>query len=262
MAVAPEAGIAFWLETINHSACEMAALIGYRMVVLDMEHGVFDPASADRLVAYCRTLGLSVAVRVATAERVAIQQALDAGADSVILPQITDLAHAREVCSLAKFPPLGTRGIGYSRTMDYGGASDRFPGEENSRRLCYAMIETPGALRDAARIAALDCVDGLFLGPGDLSLTRGRGVNRWRVADREDMAKVAKAARSAGKRWALPATSPEILRLALGMRPDYVVVADDLSALYSGLKASYEPLQRLGEAPRGGSRKRRARLPG
>src|SRR5687767_2379405 len=85
--------LVFWLETTSQAACEIAALIGYDGVIFDMEHGVIGPEAADRLVAYCRALRLRVLVRVSTAERVEIQQALDSGADAVILPQIRDLEH-------------------------------------------------------------------------------------------------------------------------------------------------------------------------
>lgn len=237
--------LAFWLETASHHACEIAALAGFRTVVLDMEHGAIDERAAELLVPYCERLGLDVAVRVAAAERVAVQHALDAGAHAVVLPQIRDLAQAREAAALAKFPPLGTRGIGYSRTMGYSGAPDDYPAQENARRLCYVMIETPGALADASAIAALECVDGLFLGPGDLSLTSGRGINRWRERDRADLATVAKAARSAGKLWALPAVNEDVFRLARSLEPAFIAVADDLGALHAGFEASVRTFEAL-----------------
>ena len=88
--------LAFWLETPSMAACEIAALLGYRIVVLDMEHGVIGSEACDAIVAHCRAVGLAVYVRVAAAERLLIQQALDFGADGVMLPQIADLAHAPE----------------------------------------------------------------------------------------------------------------------------------------------------------------------
>jgi 2-dehydro-3-deoxyglucarate aldolase/4-hydroxy-2-oxoheptanedioate aldolase len=177
---------AFWLETAGFAACEIGALVGYDIVVLDMEHGVIAPDAADVLIAHAGRLGLRVYSRVAAPERVPIQQALDSGADGVILPQIAGAAHARPVAAFAKYPPLGSRGIGFSRAMDYGGVGAGFTGAENARTRCYAMIETPEALESCAEIAALEAVDGLFVGPGDLSLTRGRGLYQGADAD-EDM---------------------------------------------------------------------------
>jgi len=110
----------FWLEQPNLAALEIAALLGYRLVIIDMEHGVVTAESCNALVAQARTLGLTVLVRVAAAERVLVQQALDYGADAVMLPMIRDAAHAADAAAYAKYPPLGTRGVGTGRAFGYG----------------------------------------------------------------------------------------------------------------------------------------------
>ena len=213
-------GIAFWLETTSQAACEIAALVGYRIAVLDMEHGVVSMEAADRLIPFCRRLGLTVYSRVAAAERVPIQHALDSGADGVILPQVRDAEHAREVTAFAKYPPLGSRGMGYSRTMDYGATPPAFVKAENRRTRCYAMIETAGALADVDAIAALDTVDGLFIGPSDLSLARGRGTFRATAGDAADVRRVAAAAAAARKPWAMPAPGRKLLKFAASIAPN------------------------------------------
>ena len=85
--------IAFWLMSPNDDACDIAALLGYGTVIIDMEHGAFDMASASRSITVSKALALRVYTRVDSAERVSIQHALDFGSDGVILPQIADLAH-------------------------------------------------------------------------------------------------------------------------------------------------------------------------
>lgn len=227
--------LAFWLETANQAACEIAALVGYRIVILDMEHGVIGQEAADRIILFCRSIGLRVYSRVAAAERVPIQHALDSGADAVILPQIRDAAHAREATAFAKYPPLGNRGVGYSRTMKYEGVAPEFFAEENRRVLCHPMIETAGALDDAASIAALPTVDGLFIGPSDLSMARGRGLYQGTEADFADARRVAEAARAAGKIWGMPAPGERSFAFAIEHGAGYVTVSDDLTALRLGL---------------------------
>ena len=230
----PKPALAFWLEYPSLPACEIAALCGYDAVIFDHEHGVMPQPEADRLTLACKRLGLTVYSRVAAAERVAIQQALDAGVDGVILPQIADLAHARAATPLAKYPPLGSRGVGYSRTMNYGAVAPDFYQQENRRTLCLPMIETPGALADAAAIAALDTVDGLFVGPSDLSMTRGRGAFRATEKDLADLARIADAAGASGKIWALPAPGAKVFDFARRRGAALVTVADDLTALRGG----------------------------
>jgi 4-hydroxy-2-oxoheptanedioate aldolase len=235
--------LAFWLERSNVAACEIAKLVGYRIVVIDMEHGAIGEEACDVIVAHCRAIGLTSYVRVASAERLRIQQALDFGADGVMLPQLTDLAHAREACGYAKYPPLGSRGIGYSRTMSYGAydnVDDEFFAAENRRTVCHAMIETPGALADVEAIAALDTVDGLFIGPSDLSMTRGRGSFKFSDGDAADFRAVAAACRVHCKALGLPAPSPKAFALAAAEGASYVTVSDDITALRLGFAQGLE----------------------
>jgi 2-dehydro-3-deoxyglucarate aldolase/4-hydroxy-2-oxoheptanedioate aldolase len=226
--------IGFWLEYPSLPACEIAALVGYDAVLFDLEHGVFTPELADQHAFACKRLGLTTFSRVASATRVDIQYALDSGVDGVILPQIADLAHARQASALAKYPPLGQRGVGFSRTMDYDAIDPDFFAAENRRCLCYAMIETPGALADVEAIAALDTVDGVFIGPSDLSMTRGRGSFRATAADFADFTVVAQAAAGCRKTWAMPAPSATAFDFARRHGAALVAVCDDLTALRLG----------------------------
>lgn len=229
--------IGFWLESDNQKACEIARLSGFELVLFDMEHGTLDLPALDRLLPFCQSIGLLAYVRIAEATRLDIQQALDIGADAIVLPQLRDLAHAREVSEYAKFAPCGTRGVGYSRTQRYKGADDDFFRMENEHRHCYAMIETAEALADAPAIAALPGVDGLFMGPADLSMARGRGAFSATDADLADLRHIASAAIRAGKRWALPAANPRLREAALALSPSFVTLGDDLSALAMGFGA-------------------------
>jgi 2-dehydro-3-deoxyglucarate aldolase/4-hydroxy-2-oxoheptanedioate aldolase len=226
--------VAFWLETPSLPACEIARLLGYDGVILDFEHGVLPIDAADRLTQACNTLGLVVLARVASPDRVAIQHALDAGADGVILPQIAGLDHAREATAFAKYPPLGSRGVGYSRAMGYGDTPEGFFEAENKRTICWPMIETPGALTDVEAILALDTVDGVFIGPSDLSMTRGRGHYKGSDADFGDMERIAAAAGRAGKGWAMPAPGAKAYDFAVRHGACFVTVSDDLTALRLG----------------------------
>jgi 2-keto-3-deoxy-L-rhamnonate aldolase RhmA len=229
---------AFWLMAESQVACEIAAHAGYDIVLIDLEHGAFDVKDLDRLAPFCKGLGLTVYARVSAAERVPIQRALDFGADGVILPQIQNAAHAREATAYAKYPPLGTRGMGYSRIQDYGGVGDEFAAAENGRTLCLPMIETPTALAEVEAIVALDTVDGLFVGPSDLALTSGRGQNQWRDSDFADIRTAAKAAKRADKWYATTGgENPAARAVGEEVGADFLSAGDDLSALVLGFEA-------------------------
>ena len=228
----------FWLERSNLPALEIAALLGYRVAVLDMENGAIAQDACDALVAHGRALGLIVIVRVAAPERILVQQALDYGCDGVMLPMVRDAAHAAEVSAFSKYSPLGTRGVGSGRAFAYGAyhaVNEDLQSKANARTRCHIMIETAGALEEVDAIAVLPTVDGLFVGPSDLSLARGRGAFRFTSGDEEDFRRVARACRNHGKMLGLPAPNPRALALAQAEGASYVTLSDDLTALRIGL---------------------------
>jgi 2-keto-3-deoxy-L-rhamnonate aldolase RhmA len=239
--MAPER--AFWVMTANEDACQIAALLGYGTALIDMEHGTFDVASAARMTTLCKALRLRVLTRVESADRVPVQHALDSGSDGVVLPQIADLEHARRAAGYAKFPPLGTRGFGGGRTVQYVAAPEHFVEAENRRVKCWAMIETVRALEEVEAIAALDTVDGLFIGPNDLSLARGRGEYRADGRDHDDILAIARAAGSFGKPWAMPIATAADRRFAAQQGIDFIAITDDLTALHDGLELALRRME-------------------
>lgn len=233
----PQPLIAFWLETDSHKICEIGRLAGYHAVIFDMEHGSIEEMALDRLIPFCNALGLFTLVRVREVNQARLQIALDSGARAVILPQIRSIEHARAAAAASKFPPRGTRGMGYSRIHGYGSTDNAWVADQDVRTLCYIMIETQGAFDACEAIAGIECVDGLFIGPADLSLSRQRGVFSCTKADISDMDRIATAARSAGKLWGVAAGHRGYRAEASSRRPDLLAVADDLTALKTGFES-------------------------
>ncbi|MGB4949866.1 MAG: aldolase/citrate lyase family protein [Rhizobiaceae bacterium] len=199
----------FWLTTPNWQMAEMLAIAGFRRVILDVEHGPFGHETLHTFIPFLKGLGMEVFCKVLAPERSPIQTVLDFGADGVMIPHLQDFEHARLVTSYTKFPPTGDRSLAGGRAMGYKFQSDEWFGDTDRRTRCFAMIETAGALADAARIAALPTVDGLFPGPTDLSLRRGRGMYKRTAEDWSDIETIAAAAHASGKALVLPAWSPE-----------------------------------------------------
>lgn len=227
--------IAFWLESDSQHACEIAARAGFEAVIFDMEHGIITDKDADRLIPLCRQLGLQTYCRITEPERAPVQHALDSGANGIILPQIRDAEHARIASGFAKFPPTGTRGVGYSRIMGYAATARNWPAKQNRSTVCYVQIETLGSLAQADEIALLTTVDGLFLGPSDLSMARGRGLNRWTEADLDDLKRVTRAATKAGKLFAtVGAERDESRRAGIAAGAAMLTAGDNFTAMGLG----------------------------
>lgn len=225
---------AAWLSEPSAAAVDMVSLAGYDAVVLDVEHGLFDLAALDWLIPYIRAKGLEVIVKVLGPERGPIQQALDFGANAVAIPHIEDADHARRVCGYAKFPPLGDRSFAGGRTTNYKGFTDEWVTEQDATYKCYAMIEDATAFDHVDEILGLDVVDGIFIGPSDLSLRRDRGAYSVSDSDLDDIRHLARAACAAGKPWILPAWSVAEQQVAIEEGAATVVLAMQYAAMFAG----------------------------
>ena len=233
-------GLGLWLSSPNLMLLEVAAAQGVDSVVLDIEHGTFDLAALDTLLLLANALGLPVLAKSAAPERAAIQQPLDFGAAGVVIPHIGGAEHAAAVTAYAKFPPGGSRSFAGGRTVRYGVPADDFFANEDARTLCLPMIETAEALADVEAIARLETVDGLFVGPSDLSLRRGRGRYRRTAADRDDLVRIAAAAAAAAKPWIMPAWTAEEQQWARELGAHLQIIVEEQALLADGLKAALE----------------------
>ena len=235
--------IVFWMSQPNYEYLEIARTCGVKSLVLDLEHGTFNLASLDQFLAFTKAVGLSTLTKVIAPNAESIQQALDFGSDGVIIPHVLGVEHAREVTKAAKYPLIGTRSYAGGRVFGYARPASGAFEAENKRTKCYAMIETAESLKDVERIIELGTVDGLFPGPSDLSLSRGRGAYAFNDADRVDLKRVAAAARNAGKRWVMPAWTPAERQFALDEGAALLVVANQSMTLQLGLMATINALK-------------------
>jgi 4-hydroxy-2-oxoheptanedioate aldolase len=219
--------------------------VGYGAAVLDIEHGTFDLAALERFIPAAKAIGLEVIAKVLGPERGPIQQALDFGADVVAIPHVESAAHAAIVTAFAKFPPRGDRSFAGGRTAAYGGFTDDWVAAQDKQTRCYPMIEDAGAIEEIDAILALDTVDGVFVGPSDLSLRRNRGAYSRTDGDFADLARIASAARSAAKPWLLPAWSPEEKQFAIEHGADQIAAVMEHGALLAGFTAAHAEISEL-----------------
>lgn len=239
--------VSIWLTEPSAAAVEMGCLAGYDTVVLDIEHGLFDLRALDWLIPLIRAKGMRVIAKVLGPERGPIQQALDFGADAVAIPHISSAAHAAEICRYAKFPPLGDRSFAGGRTSDYRGFTDEWVTAQDRKTHCYPMIEDGSAFDDIEAILALPMVDGIFIGPSDLSLRRERGAYSVTDGDLADIRHLARAANAAAKPWVLPAWSAAEQRLAVEEGAHTIVAAMQYGAMLAGFAATIQNLETIRE---------------
>ena len=160
---------AVWLSLGSVAIAEIAARVGPGVIVVDMQHGLWDRLSLEAAVGLA-SRDAPVLVRLADHAPSSISQALDAGAQGVLAPLIETAAQAAAVVSASRFPPTGTRSGGGVRPLaDF----PRYVRQAADVTLVGVMIETQEGLDNALEIASVPGVDLVFIGAGDLGLSLG-----------------------------------------------------------------------------------------
>lgn len=157
---------------------ECLALSGLDYVILDTEHGPFSEESIGDMIRALQLHGTEPFVRVRDSSRAAVLHALDLGARGLIIPDVQSAEEAGRLVQYAKYFPLGARGFAFSRSAQYGCAPalksiDTYFESANRHTLLMPQCETLGALREIEEIASMAGIDGIFVGPYDLSVALG-----------------------------------------------------------------------------------------
>lgn len=168
-------GTAFglWATVPGSFGAELLAGAGFDYLCVDQQHGVLDYAAMVPMLQGARAAGAAPLTRVLSADPALITKALDAGAWGVIVPLVSDGAAAARAVSACRFPPRGTRSYGPVRAAEVIGSSD--PETVEREALCFVMVETAEGLHNVEEIAATPGLDGIYIGPADLSLSLGAG---------------------------------------------------------------------------------------
>jgi 2-dehydro-3-deoxyglucarate aldolase len=152
---------------------ELMARVGFDWLFLDAEHSVLE---ARELQAMLQAAGATTPclVRIAAATESQIKKALDVGAAGIIVPQVNSVARAEHVVRLAKYPPLGTRGVGVGRAHAYGLQLADYLATANDRVAVVVQAEHIDAVAQIEAIVRVAGVDAVLVGPYDLSASLGR----------------------------------------------------------------------------------------
>jgi 4-hydroxy-2-oxoheptanedioate aldolase len=154
---------------------ELAGQLGFDVVWVDLEHGAADFARAEILCHAVEAGGAVPLLRVSGGERSNVLHALEVGARIVVVPMVNTAQQAREIVRHGKFPPLGERGFNLrSRGVGYGllGVNSTFERANASTHLLM-QIETVQAVENLDGMLAVEGISGIFIGPGDLSVSVG-----------------------------------------------------------------------------------------
>ncbi len=235
--VAGEPLIGCWCSLGSPITTEVLGLAGFDWLLLDGEHAPNDVLSFIPQLMALKDSRSAPVVRPSSNDRVEIKRLLDAGFHNFLIPFVETADEARAAVAATRYPPQGVRGVSISqRGNRYGTVKDYFEVANHNVAL-LVQIESRLGVANAAEIAAVDGVDGLFVGPSDLAASHGHlgEVDHPEVQDA--IAEVFRLARAAGKAVGILSPRDADARRYLDLGASVVAVGSDLGVLRMGTQA-------------------------
>ncbi len=207
--------VGMFLSEIAHpNLIRLMKAAGAQFVVVDCEHGYFDYSQVAAIAAVASGIGFPMIVRMPCLTRENVQKYLDSGVEGVWVPMLETREEAEELVRLSKYAPMGERGISTMRPhSDYApGKLTEYMEKANGRTMCFAQIESRRAVENIDEIAAVEGLDGLFIGPNDMACDMGC-TGQFETPEMEAaIGRVLNAAKKHGKPCGIVASNPDFLR--------------------------------------------------
>ena len=233
-----------FLELGTATSAECLGLAGLDYLIIDTEHGPFESESALEFIRAARLYHITPFARVKEISRPAILKLLDVGAQGLIIPNVNSVEEAEKIVEYGKYMPLGKRGVANTAGSgfwfeDY--ASHGMPpyfDVSNRESMLIPQCETLGCLEHVEEILAVEGIDGLFVGPFDLSAAMGIPGEFDRPEFKEALRHVQRACAQAGKPSILYAANEAKAREGFQMGYGSVTYGMDAVILVNAYKAA------------------------
>ena len=221
-------------------AIEVTASAGVDFICIDWEHAQISRERIEDLVRAADVHGVPAMVRVPGHAAESIAAALDAGAAGVLVPRVSTAEQARAAVQATRYPPVGARGVGPGRAAAYGYRIPDYLAAANKSLLLAIQVETAEGLANIDAIAAVDGVDVIFIGPGDLSVSIDAmgpaGAKKLNAA----IETIAKAAIRAGRTVGIFRPSPDDIGTWAHSGIRFFILASDTMFLGASVAAAME----------------------
>ncbi len=228
---AGELQIGLWSSLASHIAAEIVSDSGFDWILLDSEHSPNEiPGLLSQLQAVSRGTATPI-VRPAWNDTVLIKRVLDIGAQSVLIPYVQNVAEAKAAVDAVRYPPRGVRGVAAaSRASRYGRVTDYLK-KADSEICLLVQVETRSALDQLEAIAQVDGVDGVFIGPSDLSASFGHVGNPQHPEMQKTLEDAARRLKAVGKPAGILTGNEDEARRYIGWGYTFVAVGADVGLL-------------------------------
>jgi len=235
-----------WLQLGSAMSAEILAKAGPDWLLVDMEHG---PGDIMLLISQLQAMDKYGVVPLARApwnDFVAIKRILDAGVMGILVPYVSTREEAERAVAACKYPPQGVRGVaGSPRAAGYGMDGVRYLSAANEQILVMTQIETQQGVNNIDEIASVEGLDGIFIGPMDLSCSLGCFAQPKHPTVQETIRKVEQAALRHGKFLGTVAGGMEEAQALYDRGYSLVVPMSDSTALGQAAKRTFDTFRSL-----------------
>jgi 4-hydroxy-2-oxoheptanedioate aldolase len=233
-----------WLSIPSSFSAEVMANQGWDSVTIDMQHGLIDYHNAVNMLQAISTTNTTPLARVNWNEPGQIMKILDAGSYGVICPMVSNRKEAENFIKACQYPPRGYRSFGPIRANIYGGPD--YSSQADNEILKLAMIETKEALIKLDEILDTNNLDGIYVGPADLSLAVGEEPGFDRPENSKAYAEILRILEAAQKRNLFAGIhngTAEYAQKMIDKGFNLVTVGSDSRYISSGAKLDLEKLK-------------------
>lgn len=232
--------IGCWCALGSPITTEILGLAGFDWILLDSEHAPNDVLSLIPQLMALKDSPSAPVVRPAWNDTVLIKRLLDAGFHNFLIPFVQSAEEAKAAVAATRYPPAGVRGVSVAQRNNRYGTVVDYMKIVNDNIAVVVQIENRAGVEAAAAIAAIDGVDGLFVGPSDLAAALGHLGNPNHPEVQAAMAEVFAAAAAAGKTSGILAPVEADARRYLEQGVNFVAVGSDLGAFRGATQALHD----------------------
>lgn len=236
--------IGSWI-TIGHQAIiDILSEAGFDWLTIDLEHTSIDLDEVQILIGFIQSHRMAAIVRVSKNEEVVIKRVLDAGADGIIVPMVCSKEEAKMAVEFVKYPPMGERGVGLNRAQRYGFGFEEYKKWVDEKSVVIAQIEHIDGVNNIEEIIQTEGIDGIIIGPYDLSGSLGIPGNYNERIVKEALTKVEEACLTYKKSMGYHVIEPDSALVIEKQKAGYNFIAFSTDFLFLGQKA-VEEMNRL-----------------
>lgn len=223
--------IGTWMQIPSGDISEIIARTGYDFCAADMEHSEITNSSLASIFRGLKGSDCQPSVRVASNEKMKIRVPLDLGANVLIVPLVNSKEEAVRAVQFAKYPPEGVRGYAFCRANNWGIDFDTYVKKSNDDILLLSMVESREAVNNIDEILSVDGIDGVFVGPYDMSGSYGIVGDLENKIMQDALEKVVNSCKKAGKIAGQHLLHPTEENVRRAIQQGYSFIALDIDAL-------------------------------